>query len=251
MQRALLSKYQAFRRRLVPTLITLLIAAAVIRLLWFPGPYFSLSGIGPLVLIMIAVNLIIGPGLTALVYREGKPGLKLDLMAIAVVELVALGWACHAIYLRQPVYAVFAVDRFEVVAAAEIDRTQIADPKLRSRPGHEPRLVFAEVPTDQDKLNKLLDDVLHLGLPDIDRQPEFWRPYASGIVVVKSQSRPLTDLLQPGDSRSKRVKGWLRRNDASAGDYVYLPLRAKVRDAAMIVHADIGYPVGVLDVDPW
>jgi hypothetical protein len=43
----------------------------------------------------------------------------------------------------------------------------------------------------------------------------------------------------------------LRGNDARAADYAYLPVRGKDRDAAMILHADVGYPVDMLRLDPW
>lgn len=246
-----MSRFQVFQRRLAPTLAALLLVWAVARLLWFPGPYFEMLGIGKLVLVLVGVNLVVGPGLTALVFRAGKPGLIFDFVALALLEVTILGWATYSIYLRAPAYVVFAVDRFEVVSAGEIDRAMISDPRLRRRPGHEPRLVFAEMPAAPEKLDKLLDDVLLQGLPDIDRQPEFWKPYSAGIAKVKQQARPLADLLAPDDERAHLVRRWLASTAAEPQAFVYLPIRAKARFSAMIVHADIGYPVGVIPIDPW
>lgn len=232
-------------------MLVLLPACALIRLIWFPGAYFSLAGIGDLVLIMAGVNLVIGPGLTTIVYRPGKRGLVADIVVIAVLELAALGFAMHAIFQRQPVYTVFAVDRFEVVARSEVGPDEVDQPELRGKPGHAPRLVYAELPADPAEYDRLLDAVLFNGESDIDRRPAYWRPYPEGVAVVRDASRPLAELLVEGDPRAAAVDRWLTVNEARAADHAYLPVRGKAGDATMILHADIGYPVGILPVDPW
>jgi hypothetical protein len=88
-------------------------------------------------------------------------------------------------------------------------------------------------------------------MKDIDRRPEFWRPYSSGIPVVKAAAKPLADLLAEDDSRAARLARWLSRHGGRSVDFICLPLRGKSRDATMILHADIGFPVAVVDVDPW
>lgn len=246
-----MTRIEVFRGRLAPTVLVLLLACAIIRLLWFPGAYYSLAGIGNLVLIMIGVNLVIGPGLTTFVYRPGKPGLLADVLVIAAMELAGLALGMHAIYQRQPLYTVFAVDRFEVVARSEFRPDDLTRPELRGKPGHAPRLAYAEMPADADEYDRLLDAVLFLGEPDIDRRPAYWRTYPEGVAMVRDKSRPLANLLADGDPRSGAVANWLRRNEAQAADYAYLPVRGRATDAALILHADIGYPVGILPVDPW
>ena len=51
--------------------------------------------------------------------------------------------------------------------------------------------------------------------------------------------------------RGRKAQRWLSRRGGAARDYLFLPLRGKEADAAMILHADIGYPVAALAVDPW
>ena len=174
-----------------------------------------------------------------------------DLIVIAAVEVIALSLAVGMIYERRPFYTVFAVDRFEVVMRREVDLANVGYDELTSKPAHAPRLVYAELPVDPEAYSQLLDDVVFNGMQDIDRRPEFWRPYAAGIDAIKANASPLSKLLNGSDLRSGPVQKWLLQQSGHVDDYVYFPLRGRDRDVAMIVHADIGYPVGTIDVDPW
>lgn len=246
-----LTRPELFKLRLLPTVISLAVTIAVAKLLWFPGPYSTLAGIDSLLVMMVVTNILLGPGLSALIYRHGKPGLGFDMGVLAAVELTALGLAAHALYLRQPAYTVFAVDRFEVVTVAEIEPGQFSDERLARRPGHEPRLAFAALPQDPEIFDRLLDETVFLGMPDIDRRPEFWTHYPAGIRTLRAAAKPLADLLLPNDERRRRLLRWLSAADDPSGNYVYLPIRGRKRDAVMIIAADTGYPVDILTIDPW
>ncbi len=241
---------RVFQWRIAATACVLLLAVAIVRLLWYPGVYFSISGIAKLVVVMVAVNVIVGPGLSAFVYKPGKSGLVLDFGVLAAVELAALVLAMSAIYARQPFYTVYAVDRFEVVTRNEVDTARIGYPDLRIRPGFEPRLVYAQMP-EGEALQLLIDETVFEGKKDIDRRPEFWKPYTAGIPVLKAAAKPLENLLNGDDGRAGHVQHWLLQQGGSLRDFLYLPLRGKHGDAAMILHAEIGYPVDIIDVDPW
>ena len=246
-----MTRLRVFQIRLAATAGLLLLIFAVIRLLWYPGAYFAISGVGKLFLVLVAVTMVVGPGLSAFVYKPGKKGLATDLGLLALLELATVVVAVSIIYSRQPFYTVFAVDRFEAVSRLEVDTARIGHKVLRTRPGHEPRLVYAELPQDPDVFSRLIDETVFEGKQDIDRRPEFWKPYAAGIPVIKGSARPLENLLNGDPRRAQRVQRWIAQQKRNAGAFVYLPLRGKTGDATMILHADIGYPVDILQVDPW
>ena len=159
--------------------------------------------------------------------------------------------ALSMLHVRQPYFTVLAVDRFEAVPLSEIDPAEILYEELRRRPAHQPRLVYAEMPTDPEVVNQLIDETVLQGKNDIDRRPEFWKPYAAGVRHLRQAARPLTDLIAEDSVRGRKAQRWLARRGGAARDYLFLPLRGKEADAVMILHADIGYPVGALAVDPW
>jgi len=246
-----MARARAFRIRLVATALVLLLAVAITRLLWYPGGYFAISGVSRLLLVLAAVVVVLGPGLSTVLYKPGKPSLMFDLIVIACAEIAVFGWALSEIHDRRPAFTVFAVDRFEVVARSEVDLTLLVDARLATRPGHAPRLIYAALPTDPEVMNQLIDDTVFLGRSDIDRRPEFWEPYARGVATMKARAKPLSLYLALSDDLAGPVQRWLIRRNAKASDYTYLPVRGRRGDAMMIVHADVGYPVGIVAVDPW
>lgn len=62
--------------RLALSAVLLALFLGLVRLAWYPGLYFQLGGVGRQILILTAVILVIGPGLSTLVYKPGKRGLK-------------------------------------------------------------------------------------------------------------------------------------------------------------------------------
>ncbi len=246
-----MTRLRVFQLRLVVSATLLLLVFGVIRLLWYPGEYFTIFGVSGRFLLLVVASLVLGPALSALVYKPGKKGLRTDLAVLAALEITAVIIATSLLYAWQPYYTVFAVDRFEAVSRGEVDTQQIAYPSILTRPGHEPRLVYAELPQDPETFDRLMDETVLEGKKDIDRRPEFWKPYAAGVVALKAAAKPLEELLGGEQVRAANVAHWLSKQEEGPGSFVYLPLRGRAADAVMILHADIGYPVDILAVDPW
>jgi len=237
--------------RFAATAAALLLVWLLLRYLWFPGGYFKLYGIGELLLMLVVANLVVGPGLSTLLYRPGKWGLKFDVVAMLCVELAIIGWALYEFDARRPAFAVFAVDRFEAVAMAEIDAAEFAASPIVRRNAYGPTLVYAALPTDAEVMNRLIDETVFLGMADIDRRPEFWQSYPSGIGVMLGAAQPLSRMLSADEALANPVRRWLSRHGENPSRFVFLPLRARDADGTIIIDADIGYPVDVLAVDAW
>ena len=80
-----MSRWQAM---LIHLGISAFIGTAVIAallLIWYPPPQFSAAGVERFIYLLIGVDVVLGPLLTLVVFRVGKPGLKVDLALIALV----------------------------------------------------------------------------------------------------------------------------------------------------------------------
>ncbi len=245
------TRREFFAPRLALSAIFLALLIGVTRFVWYPGLSFVLSGVPTLILVIAGVTMVIGPGLSTFLYRPGKKGLLGDLLVTLAVELIAIGLAANVLYDRRPYFAVFSVDRFELIAEAEVSGKPFQVASLRDKPAHAPRLVYAALPQDTDAHNALIDDVVFGGGEDIDRRPEFWLPYASGVAAVRERSKPLATLIAGGGRRAHVVRRWVDGQAGTIDDYVFVPVRGKKKDGAMVLHRDIGYPVAMLDADPW
>ena len=111
-----ISKLHAFLIHLAGSALVVGALCAIIFFVWYPAPYFAAKGASGVLRVLIGVDLILGPTLTLILFRPRKPGLVFDLSIIATIQLAALVFGTTVIYQERPYYAVFAVDRFQVLA---------------------------------------------------------------------------------------------------------------------------------------
>src|SRR5436190_21384151 len=58
--------------------------------LWYPQHYFAAMGGGTLIMLLIGVDVVIGPLITLIVFDPKKKNLRFDLAVIALLQLAAL-----------------------------------------------------------------------------------------------------------------------------------------------------------------
>jgi hypothetical protein len=252
-----MTRWRAFAAHLAVSAIVVGIVCALIFLVWYPHPYFQAVGAWNVLRVLIGVDLVLGPLLTLVVYKPGKWGLKFDLAVIAIVQLAALLYGTTVIYTERPYYTVFAVDRFNVIARRDVDPAQLADPELMAeqrigaKPLRGPLLVVASRPQDPESFNRLIEETLFGGRPDIERRPEFWGRYTDRTAEVLAQARPLAQLKAQRPLAAKNIEQAAAKLERDESTLAFLPVIAKNRDLAMLVDSATGMPLGALDVDPW
>ena len=94
---------------------------ALIRWVWYPGVLFNISGGAFLALLVIGIDVIIGPLLTTLVFSRKKKYLWVDLSVIATLQLAAFAYGAYMTVSARPVFLVGAIDRIQAVGLNEID----------------------------------------------------------------------------------------------------------------------------------
>lgn len=246
-----MTRLRLFEIRLAASAALLLLVFTLVRVLWYPGAYFTISGVSRQLWILVGVVMVVGPVLSTFVYKPGKKSLVIDLGVLAVVELAVAIVAAAILFQGRPYFAVFAVDRFEAVAEREIIGSPVPQDLLVGQPDQNQHLVYAQLPEDPEKMSALIHETVFQGMADIDQRPEFWKPYAEGIATIKAAALPLEVLLGGDESRAAAVNSWLVEYGGSSHEYIYLPLRGPAGDALIILSADTGYPIATLSVDPW
>ena len=147
-----MTRYRASAIHLTISASVVGVVLAAVFLLWYPGPSFEISGARIPVFVLIGVDLVLGPLLTLIVYKEGKRGLKFDLTFIASVQLVALLYGAGTLHAERPTYLVFAIDRISLVSHKHIDYSSIQYDELRQKSFGELLNVFARPPADEGKV---------------------------------------------------------------------------------------------------
>ncbi len=213
-------------------LISLTLAALVAALvfgLWYPGIYRHISGGRALFLLVMGVDVVLGPLLTFAVFnlRKGWPHLRRDLAVIGVIQLAALGYGIYTVCIARPVAMVYEVDRFRVLIADEVYRKELpkARPEYRRLPLTGPWQLGARKPQGADEKN----DALFGGVEgaDIGQRPLFWQPYADSMADALGRAKPVALLLKQYPAQAAELSAQLREFKVDAASARFLPVMAR------------------------
>jgi hypothetical protein len=234
-------------------LISIAVAVAVLALmlaLWYPGPLFEAAGGNDLLFILVGVDVVVGPLITLVIFRSGKRGLKFDLAVIAALQIGALVYGMHAVYLARPAFIVFVADQFQVASGAQLDPEELAKakyPEFQQPPLDGPRLAFAVLPTDPSELRQF---AIHGAAGhDLQEFPRFYVPYAERTAQVLAKSWTLARLRQVEPQSAKIVDAWMAQSGTKEADVRYVPLRARQAWIAVLIDAKTAQPVKMLIIE--
>lgn len=227
-----------------------LAAMAVIFLVWYPTPFAEAQGVSRLVLVLIGVDVVIGPLITTIIYDTRKKWLPLDLGVIAALQTVALLYGLQAIYGGRPAYLVFNVDRFDVVALKEID------PESLSRAGKQlgprwngPRTLAARLPDDPVARSEMMFSSINGGA-DLPQLPEYFVPLDDERETMLKRLRPLNELRKLNELDEQAWGDLLRAFGKTEASLGYLPMVANVKDGAVVLDARSGEILGIRMLTP-
>ncbi len=246
-----MSRWKASGIHFLISLFIAIAAIAIVILVMYPPPYTGSAGAGRLLVILISVDVTLGPLITLIIFKQGKPGLKFDLSVIAMLQVAALGYGLIIIGQARPVFLAFVEDRFALVHANAIKDDAIAQASApynrKSWTG--PVLVGTQLSGDIDAHNDVLMSAMEGG-PDIDSMPQYYVPYEQQKEKVLAQAKPLKDLRSWSENADTLVATWLERKQTSAEDFLYLPLQVRTGFHTLVLNQNVE-PIDVLPVDPW
>ncbi|HSW15239.1 MAG TPA: TfpX/TfpZ family type IV pilin accessory protein [Solimonas sp.] len=229
-----------------------LCAAALIFIVWYPAPLSGAQGVGRMALVLIGVDVAIGPLITLIVFDRGKKSLKFDLCVVAALQLAALLYGLHAIHIARPALVVFNVDRFDVVPAVDVDPDSLAKSVAAGNAPlswWHPRVVAARIPSDRKQRNALLMSAIKGG-PDLPQLPEFQVPYESEAPAVLARARPLAELREVNRLNKQQWKEFLHSLRRPESELAYLPLRGKSRDGAVVIDRASAKVIKIVLMEP-
>jgi len=220
------------RAGLVHFLVSSLIAGLAFALvfgLWYPWPYPQLAGGQDLFFLLVSVDVTLGPLLTLAVFNpiKSRQHLIVDLAVIAVLQVGALLYGLHTMFVARPVALVFEVDRFRVISAAQVDAADLlnAPPQYRSLPLTGPWLLGTRASIGA---KEQLDSVqFALEGVDLAQRPRYWQTYDQSVAAVLQRARPVTLLLRQYPEHRARIEELLRGAALDAREARFLPAQGR------------------------
>jgi hypothetical protein len=249
-----MSRFRAFAIHLAISFIIFLIFLAVMRFAWYPWPYFEINGGWSVLQLLIGVDVVLGPLLTLIVFKSGKRGLKFDLSCIALLQLGAIIYGAHIVYQERPLFTLYAVDRFTVIVAGEVDPSELKYAELKRLAGIGPMLAYLGKPKDIEEANRVLFELMEGG-KDRERRPEYYEPYdpyrQPARAELEQRNLDLAKIRGSGAQAAQAVDDFMQQQGGQPDDYFFFPLVGKEKDIVIVLSREHALPVGYIDTDPW
>lgn len=241
------ARIKAFLLHLLCSLLIALGALGLVFGLWYPAPLHLALAVTGIFLLLLAVDVILGPLLTLVVYKPGKKTLRFDLAVIVLLQVSALGYGLWTVAQGRPAWLVFSVDRFDVVQVVDID-TRRLDESLQQyqRPSwFGPQWVTAVRPEGAERRNEILFESVQGGA-DIAQRPELYRPLEEAAGQMNAKARPLDALMAFNDPAV--VAGVLSAWPRATG---WLPLMARAQPMVVLLDRDNTEVLAIVPLQPW
>ncbi len=239
------------------TLVVAALAAWLVFGLWYPHPYRDISGGRELFMLVVAVDVVLGPLLTFAIFSRAKPAAELrrDVFVVVLLQLAALGYGLWTVFVARPAHLAFEIDRFRVVHAVDVPDSLLAQapPALRKLPLTGPTLMavrpFKDAQEDMDATPAAVQGV------NLGARSDLWQPYADAKDRVLAAFRPLAELRQrfpaaPG--KADLIDAALARSGrpaAAAASLRYLPLVGRNRFWTVLLDPTSAEPLAFLPLD--
>ncbi|MFY2511537.1 TfpX/TfpZ family type IV pilin accessory protein [Acinetobacter soli] len=241
------NRFKFFSKHLIFSLLLAIIIILWVFLIWYPVPLAKATGVTHLFLMMIAIDVILGPVLGFLVYKEGKKTLKFDLTVIIVIQIFALFYGVYHIAQGRPVWIVYNVDRFELIRKNDIVENNIksALPIYREGSLLKPKFVATEFSKNTTERNQnMFEEVL--GGISIAQRPERYIPFEKVKSEIDQKSQKIALLNQ--FNHPEDVNLILKKYPEANG---WFPLKASVEDMVVLINKEQGKVIAIVDLRPW
>ena len=243
------SRFQAFAIHLLLSSFILGSFLSFVFLVWYPQPFFVVEGLVQILWVLVGVDIVLGPALTLVVFKTGKPGLARDLSIIAAIQIAGFIYGAHTFYTERPAFAVMHdADFFDVIPASGMKGLGKLDPALNHSNMGGPTIVYVELHTEIDELKKILEDMKQGG-PAIHLRTEYYRPLEGNINTKFKFSINLDDLENIPANKLK-INQFKAEYGERVEGFVYFPITGKVTSRMLVIDRESEKVVDYINVNP-
>lgn len=231
------------------TLAVALVLSLLVFGLWYPHVYSEILPGTKLFILILTVEIILGPCMSFIVYAPHKSTKELifDYSCIGAVQFLALGYGLYSVALSRPAYVVFVKDRVEVVAAADIDTNDlpISGSKFSRVSWLGPDVICVRDVVSSQEKESLLFHYYPQGR-DVQHLPKFYRDcYADEVYNKANDMKLLREITQKkSDTTTFDLIG-------TRSDVRWLPLHGKQGVWIVFFKKGNADPIEFLKFDPY
>jgi hypothetical protein len=212
------------------SLLVAFIVAALVFGVWFPNPYRQLSGGTALFFLIMGIDIVCGPLLTMVLFNPAKPKreLLMDLSLVVVLQLAALAYGIWTVHQVRPLYLVHEVDRFKVIALADVDVAELTKLSEALRPSlfKGPQTIGLRNASKDERETVMFESIQ--GGRDYGERPSFYATYDS-VQGAKAyaRARPLDNFVKKHPNKQVELDKLQTQVGSDANLLRYLPVVAR------------------------
>lgn len=241
------SRLKFFLSHLAISFVIAFFVIGIVFFVWYPYPLAKAAGVTQLFLMMLTIDVIIGPLLGLIVYKQGKKTLKMDLGVIILLQIAALCYGIYSIEQGRPVWLVYNVDRVQLIRKNEILEASLqkALPQYQQTSWLKPQYVGVELAKDIQTRN---DDTFAeaFGGISIAQKPERYVPLDKVKIQIQKRAQSL-EILNKFNDKILVQKTLTQYPQATA----FIPLKANAVDMTVLINKEKGEVVKIVDLRPW
>lgn len=219
--------------------------AYLILFVWYPDFFYTIDGGWEGMRIIIAVDLILGPLLTLIVFKAGKPGLKFDLTAIGCFQVACLAAGVFIVYSERPLFFIYYDKHFYSASADTYLRYDQTPPDAHAFTSRLPAIVVSTVPDDpieEANFRKILyQDQLPIWVYETS-----YRPLSGYMDTILQHAYPI-DKLRDRDTGNTLNK-WLEKHGGTADDYAFFPIHSRYQDPFIAISREYKTFIDIVEI---
>lgn len=226
------------------------VCAVLVFKVWYPAPFGEMSGASMLFYLIVAVDVVLGPLITLLIFDTRKPrqALRRDLTMVAVLQLLALFYGLHTVAQVRPVAIALEVDRLRVVSHMDMrpDAWAKAPADLRRNPW----FGIVHVATRKIESHETEEAIFSAiaGL-DIGARPEFWLPLSATRAALAQSGRTMSQLRRLQPQRNADIDAAIAATGKAEVELKFLPIIARRSDFVALIDGTTGDILGYANLD--
>jgi hypothetical protein len=244
-------RFKAAGIHLALSLLVAGMAALLVFGIWYPHPYREISGGRELFLLVVAVDVLLGPLCTLVIFNRAKPRreLLLDFCVIGLFQIGALAYGLWTVHAARPVHLVFEYDRFRVVHAIEVPKAELPDaqPSLHALPLTGPTLLaLRPLQPGNEQFQMTMQAMEGVSL---SARPGLWRPYETARPAVLAVARPVGDLKARFARQTAAIDEAVTQTGRNPDTLAYVPMVGRKSFWTVLVDAKTAQPLAYLPLD--
>ncbi len=205
-------RLKAWSIHLLSSAVVLSLILGLLYFGWYRWPGWYLTEVKRVVLVMIGVDVVLGPTLTVIIANNNKPRRELarDIGVIVVVQLCALIYGSVSLWNGRPLYYAFSESVLQLVQAYDISPEEAKlgreqNPELAPHWYSLPRWISAPLPEDPETRAKIFQSAISGG-DDVISMPRYFKRWEEGLPALRGQLKKVDNVAYFAISDKKKLK---------------------------------------------